>query len=386
MLFYCSAVLGAQMPVNVILGGLAGAALADNRAFATLPISVIVLTSMFTAPFASWLMGRFGRRPGFLLGAVAGGTGGGLSAYALLTERFELLLLGAAFTGIYQSFQGFYRFAASDTASDDFKPKAISWVMAGGLLAALIGPEIVRRTSDLLAPTPFAGAYAALVGVNVLGAAGLAFLDIPPPRSPARGVADGRSLGEIFRQPAALVAVLCGMVAYGSMSLVMTSTSLAMVEYGFTPDHAADVVRWHVFAMFAPSFFTGYVISRLGELRVIATGLALLAACVAIGTAGVDLHRFYLALIALGLGWNFGFIGATSLLGSVHSGAERARVQGLNDFLVLGFVALSSFSSGALFASYGWNVVQLAMLPALIVSFGALIWLWLARRSVPAHL
>jgi len=380
VLFVAQAVLGAQMPVHIILGGLAGALLAENKALATLPISVIVLVSMFTAPVASLVMGRHGRRFGFLAGSVAGGIGGALSAHALLAGSFALLVLGAAFSGIYQSFQGFFRFAAADTASEAFKPKAISWVMAGGLVSALLGPEIVRFAGDYYAPTPYAGAYAALVAVNVIGAAALTFLRIPiPPRRTAGGT--GRPLAVIFREPKVLVAVACAMVSFSVMNLVMTSTPLAMVGHGFSPEHAADVVRWHVFAMFAPSFFTGSLIARFGVGRVIATGLLLLGACAAIALSGAELHRFYAALIILGVGWNFGFVGATSLLASAHAPAEQAKVQGFNDFLVFGLVSVASFSSGALLNSYGWTAVQVAVLPGLAVGLLALAWLWMQGGS-----
>ena len=281
--------------------------------------------------------------------------------------------------GVYQAAQGFFRFAAADTASEHFKPKAISWVLAGGLLSALLGPEIVRATSESVARVPYAGAYLAMIALNVVGAVGLSFLDIPPPPRAAEAADTGRPLAVIARQPVFVVAVLSGMVGFASMSLVMTSTPLAMVGHGFTPDHAADVVRWHIVAMFAPSFFTGSVIVRFGRLPVIAVGLLLLGVCGAIALAGVDLHHFYLALIALGIGWNFSFIGATSLLGTTHTRAEQAKVQGLNDFLVLGFVAVGSFGSGALLDAFGWNAVQYAMAPALLLALAGIAWLGLAR-------
>jgi MFS family permease len=380
VLFFCQAVLGAQMPVNIILGGLAGAVLAENRALATLPISVMVLVSMFTALPASHFMGRYGRRAGFLIGATAGAVGAACAARALVVDSFELLLLGAAFTGIYQSTQGFFRFAAADTATPAFKPKAISWVLAGGLLSALIGPEIVRTMGNYFAPVPYAGAYAAVVLVNLVGAAGLGFLDIPtPPRRP-KGAASGRPLLVILRQPKTVVAMLCAMLAYAMMTLVMTSTPLAMVGHGFTSDHAADVVRWHVLAMFAPSFFTGSLIARWGHVRVIAAGLVLLGICSLIALSGTELDRFYLALVALGLGWNFGFIGGTSLLAATHTLEEQAKVQGFNDFLVLGLVTVASVSSGALLSLFGWETVQLAMAPALLVAAAALVWLTATER------
>ncbi len=383
VLFCMQAILGAQLPVNIILGGLAGAVLAENRALATLPISIMVLLSMFSTLPMSHFMGRFGRRAGFLVGASAGAMGGLLSARALLVDSFELLLLGAAFTGVYQSTQGYFRFAAADTASPDFKPKAISWVLAGGLLSALIGPEIVRTMGDYFAPVPYAGAYATIVLVNVVGACGLFLLDIPKPPQRVKGAPSGRPLVEILRQPRTIVAIVCAMIAYAMMALVMTSTPLAMTDHGFTSNHAADVVRWHVLAMFAPSFFTGSLIARFGHVPIIALGLVALGVCSAIALTGTDLHQFYLALVALGLGWNFGFIGGTSLLTTTHTLEEQAKVQGLNDFLVLGLVTAASFGSGALLSLFGWNTVQLAMTPALVIAGVALAWLTASERRLP---
>ncbi len=381
ILAYAQAVLGSQMSIHIILGGLAGAHLANDASFATLPISIMVLVTMFTAPAASLLMGRFGRRAGFLTGALCGAIGGALSAWALMIGSFETLLAGAAFTGVYQSFQGFFRFAAADTATDSFKPKAISWVFAGGLLSALIGPEVVHISADYFAPIPYAGAYAAIVAINVVGALGLSLLRIPVPPRSLTGASSNRPLAEIFRRPKVVVAVLCAMVSYALMNLVMTSTSLAMVNHGFTSDHAADVVRLHVLAMFAPSFVTGSLIARFGHGKVIATGLVLLGACGAIALAGVELANFYWALFALGVGWNFGFIGATSLLATAHNSEERAKVQGLNDFLVFGLVAVASFSSGALLNGFGWPTVQYAMIPALTVAAIALSWFSFSRSK-----
>jgi predicted MFS family arabinose efflux permease len=299
----------------------------------------------------------------------------------LFVGSFGLFMAGSLLLGIYQAAQGFFRFAAADTASESFKPKAISWVLAGGLLSALLGPEIVRATSGSVMTVPYAGAYLAMIVLNVLGAIGLWFLDIPRPKRPASAADTGRPLALIARQPVFVIAVLSGMVGFASMSLVMTSTPLAMVGHGFTPDHAADVVRWHIVAMFAPSFFTGSVIVRFGRLPVIAVGLVLLGACGAIALAGVDLQHFYLALVALGIGWNFSFIGATSLLGTTHTPAEQAKVQGLNDFLVLSFVAVGSFGSGALLDAFGWNAVQYAMAPTLLVALAGVAWLALSRRA-----
>ncbi len=381
VLVFAHAVLGAQLALNIIVAGLAGALLADDPSLATLPISILVLGSLATTPGISLFMGRYGRRAGFLVGAAAGALGGGLCARALFVGSFELFLVGAVLLGIYQAAQGFFRFAAADSAPDALKPKAISWVLAGGLLSALLAPEIVRATADAFPAVPYAGAYLAVVALNVVGAAGLAFLDIPVPERVAGGAAAGRPLAVIARQPAFIVAVLSAMVGFASMSLVMTSTPLAMVGHGFTTDHAADVVRWHIIAMFAPSFFTGTVIVRFGRIPVIAAGLLLLAVCGAIAIAGVELTNFYWALIALGIGWNFSYIGATSLLGTTHTQAEQAKVQGLNDFLVLGLVAVGSFGSGALLDAFGWTAVQYAMAPALLAALAGLAWLKLAHAA-----
>lgn len=374
VLFVAHAILGSQMPLNIILGGLAGAELAGSRSLATLPISMVVLVSMFAAPLGSLLMGRFGRRAGFLIGAAAGAVGGALAAWSLVIGSFTLLLAGSAFSGIFTGFQGFVRFAASDAVPVHLKARAISWVLAAGLVNALAGPELFRLLGDAMAPTPYAGAYVAVVGVNLLGALVLVFLDIPPPPRSTSANANARPLGEILRQPAVITAMLCGMLSYAIMSLVMTSTPLAMTDHGHTAAQAADVVRWHVFAMFLPSFITGHLITRFGHSKVIATGLLLLLGCAAVALTGVDLHRFYLALIVLGFGWNFGFIGSTSLLATTHRPEEQSKVQGLNDFLVFGLVAVASFGSGALLNFSGWTAVQYAAIPSVIVAAVVLVW------------
>jgi MFS family permease len=380
VLVFAQAVLGSQLAINIIVAGLAGTVLAEDPSLATLPISIVVVGSLLTAPAMSLFMGRYGRRAGFWVAALAGAVASALCARALFEGSFGLFMAGSMLLGVFQAAQGFFRFAAADTASDAFKPKAISWVMAGGLLSALLGPEIVRATVATVPVVPYAGAYLAMIVLNLVGAVGLWFLDIPTPQRAVGETDTGRPLAVIVRQPAFLIAVLAGMVGFASMSLVMTSTPLAMVGHGFTPGHAADVVRWHIVAMFAPSFFTGSVIARFGRLPVIAVGLLLLGVCGAIALAGVELEHFYLALVALGIGWNFSFIGATSLLGTTHTRAEQAKVQGLNDFLVLGFVAVGSFGSGALLEAFGWNAVQYAMAPALVVALAGIGWLALVQR------
>ncbi|MEM9269496.1 MAG: MFS transporter, partial [Pseudomonadota bacterium] len=303
VLVAAQAILGAQMPISFTLGGLSGQMLAGHPCFATLPISVIVLTTMFTAPAISSLMQRMGRKTGFFLGAFAGAMGGLLSAWGLIQGSFTLFLLGSMGTGVYMAAQGFYRFAATDLASPEFRPRAISWVMAGGLLSAIVGPQLVKLTDTALDPVPFAGAYIAIAVLNVVGAVLFLFLHTPPAQSKEE-IAGGRSRGELLRDPRIFVAMICAMVSYSLMNLVMTSTPLAVVGCGFTTDNAADVVSAHVFAMFAPSFITGHLINRFGVERIVATGLVILAAAGGVALAGVNLTNFFGALVLLGIGWN----------------------------------------------------------------------------------
>ncbi|MEX0328741.1 MAG: MFS transporter [Ruegeria sp.] len=380
VLVAAQAILGAQMPMIFIVGGLAGQSLATNACLATLPISLIVLGSMLAATPVSAIMQRWGRRAGFLVGATAGACGGIVGAYGLFLGSFPVFLLGSLLTGIYMSAHGFYRFAAADTASDDFRPKAISYVMAGGLAAAVIGPQIVKLTSTAYV-IPFLGTYIAVIVLNIFGAALFFLLDIPTPDRPTADAPKGRTRLELLKTPRIAVAIICAMVSYALMNLVMTSTPLAVVGCGYTANDAADVVTSHVLAMYVPSFFTGHLIARFGVERIVAIGLAILAAAGVVALQGVELGNFFLALILLGVGWNFGFIGATSILAASHDPHERGRMQGLNDLLVFGGVTVASLASGGLMNCSGgspvegWTAVNLAMIPLLTLAGGALLWL-----------
>lgn len=380
ILVLAQAFLGAQMPMIFTIGGLAGQSLATNPCFATLPISLIVAGSMLSATPLSAIMQRFGRNTGFVIGALGGALGGLIGAYGLYTGSFAIFLLGSFMTGIYMSAQGFFRFAAADTASDDFRPKAISYVMAGGLISAIIGPQLVKATSDAFV-IPFLGSYLAVIGINVLGAFLFVFLKIPRPAPLAADAPRGRTRAELLKTPSIAVAVICGMVAYALMNLVMTSTPLAVVGCGFTQGNAADVVTFHVLAMFAPSFFTGHLIARFGVEKIMGTGLVILAAAGIVALQGVELGNFFVALILLGLGWNFGFIGATTMLAASHEPHERGRMQGMNDLFVFGGVTVASLASGGLMNCSGgnpiegWTAVNMAMAPFLMLAGGALIWL-----------
>jgi MFS family permease len=380
VLVAAQAILGAQMSANFIIGGLAGRMLAPTPCLATLPITLIVIGSMLTATPLSALMQRFGRRPGFFLGAVGGMAGAAVSALGLHQGSFGLFLLGAALTGIYMSAQNFYRFAAADTASDAYRPKAISAVMAGGLLSALVGPQMVNLTEQSTV-VPFLGTYLAIIALNAVGMLLFLFLDIPrpPPRSTA--AVPMRSRRDMLRDPRIAVAVICGTVSYALMNLVMTSSPLAVVGCGFQVRDASNVVSAHVIAMYLPSVFTGYVIAAIGVERVVGLGLAILTCAGAVALSGVSLPHFYGALVLLGIGWNFGFIGATAMLAGSHRPEERGRVQGMNDLLVFFGVTIASLSSGGLLncaggsVVEGWNMVNLAMLPFLVLAGGSLVWL-----------
>lgn len=387
VLVAAQAVLGAQMPMIFTIAGLAGQSLASNPCWATLPISAAVLGSMLSATPLSALMQRHGRRAGFVAGAVGGMVGAMIGALALYIGNFPLFVLGALFTGMYMSAQGFYRFAAADTASEAFRPKAISWVMAGGLLSAVIGPQLVKVTATAMV-FPFLGTYLTVIALNAFGMFLFVALRIPTPPPPSADAPRGRSRMELLRTPAIAVAVICATVSYALMNLVMTSSPLAIVGCGFQTSDAANVVTAHVLAMYAPSFITGHVIARIGADKVVAIGLAILASAGAVALTGVELEQFFLALILLGVGWNFGFIGATTMLASSYAPYERGRMQGLNDLIVFGGVTMASLSSGGLMnctgaggavgpeaVQAGWEAVNIAMVPFLILSGGALIWL-----------
>jgi len=398
VLVAAQAILGAQMPMLFVVGGLAGAMLSSNPCLATLPISFIVFGSMTTAPWMSPLMQRRGRRFGFVLGALAGAAGAAVSAYGLYQQNFLIFLLGSYLSGIYMSSQGFLRFAAADTASDAFRPKAISYVMAGGLASAILGPQLNTLVGEAYV-IPFLGSYLAIIALNLFGMLLFFGLDLPKGTGTiAQGAVPGRTRRELLQDPRIAVAIICGMVSYALMNLVMTSTPLAVVGCGFTTADANNIVSAHVLAMFIPSFFTGHLIARFGVERIIATGLIILAAAGGAALAGIevgggnpDLWSFYAGLILLGLGWNFGFIGATSMLAASHRPEERGVAQGLNDLLVFGCVTFASLASGGLMNCSGgtpvagWAAVNYAMIPFLALAGGALIWLTInGRRNRPA--
>lgn len=391
VLVAAQAILGSQITMIFVVGGLAGQLLSPIVCFATLPISLIVFGSMTTAPWLSPFMQRYGRRAGFYAGALGGLLGAGLSAYAITISNFWIFLLGSYLTGIYMSAQGFFRFAAADTASDSFRPKAISYVLAGGLVSAIIGPQLV---SWLTIGNPdstvmkFLPVYFGAIGLNLVGMLLFVFLRIPKPATVGHGSSPRRTAWQLLTTPRIAVAVICAMVSYALMNLVMTSTPLAVVGCGYSVSDASNIVTGHVLAMFAPSFFTGHLIARFGVEKIMGMGLAILAAAGLVALSGVELTNFYAALILLGLGWNFGFIGATTLLATSHKPSEQGVVQGMNDMIVFGMVTIASLASGGLMNCSGgspiegWTAVNLAMVPFLVLAAGSLIWLALGPRKL----
>lgn len=386
VLVAAQAILGGQMPMIFVVGGLAGGMLTDNPCFATLPISLIVFGSMTTAPWLSPLMQKYGRKTGFFIGAIAGALGSAVSAYGLYVASFAIFLLGSYISGIYMSAQGFYRFAATDTASDSFRPKAISFVMAGGLISAILGPQLNKLVQDS-SVVPFLGSYMAIIALNVVGMFVFLLLRLPKGTSkePTATLAP-RSRMQLLRDPSILVAIACGMVAYSLMNLVMTSTPLAVVGCGLTKNNANDIVSAHVIAMFLPSFFSGHLITRFGVEKIMGVGLLILGSAGIVALSGAELGNFYAALILLGVGWNFGFIGATTLLTRAHAPHERGRVQGMNDAIVFGCVTIASIASGGLMncsggsVVQGWAAVNYAMVPFLLLAGAALLWLVITNK------
>lgn len=363
---------GANPAIIVSLGGIVGAQLVADQAFATVPVSLLQLGIASGVIPAAMIMRKLGRRSGYLIGALVGAAGASLAAGGATLRLFWLFCLGTFVCGLYGSFVQSYRFAAADTATDDFRPRAISWVMIGGLLAGIIGPQSVYWTRDLTPAAPFAASFLAQGALALLAIVIVSQLR-PPPRTAIRP-GGGRPLGQIMRQPKFIASVTASLVAYGLMSFVMTAAPMAMVACGHSVGDAALGIQWHVLSMFGPSFFTGRLIARFGKGTVTAVGLGLTALAAVVGLTGLSVGHFWLALILLGLGWNLGFIGATALVTDCYRPEERVKVQAANDFLVFGSVAIASFSSGGLLSHGGWNAVNWLVFPPVAIALLLVAW------------
>ncbi len=379
----CAQALGGASPAIVVsLGGIVGTQLVEDKTFATVPVSLMQLGIAAGVIPAAMLMRRFGRRDGYLIGALTGAVAASLAAVGAGAQLLWLFCIGTFMCGLYAAFVQSYRFAATDTASESFKPRAISWVMFGGLAAGVIGPQSVFWTRDLTPAAPFAASFLAQGGLALLAIVVLLRLRGQPVAASAQS--RGRPLPEIMRQPKFIASVTAGLVSYGLMSFVMTAAPLAMVGCGHSVGEAALGIQWHVLAMFGPSFFTGRLIARFGKEAVTASGLVLTACAAIVGLHGISVAHFWLALILLGIGWNLGFIGATALVTDCYRPEERVRVQAANDFLVFGSVAIASFAAGGLLGHGGWDSVNWLVFPPVAVALGLVAWQALQRRALPA--
>lgn len=376
LLFFCQALMNASVVGQVTMSALVGYSLAEDKSLATLPMAIQMLATMAASIPAGIVFGRLGRRAGFALGAVAAFIGSLVFAAGIWQADFWLYVAGALPAGLGMGIAQHYRFAAAEVASPAYRPRAIALVMAGGVLAAIFGPEMVKQTKDAVPPFLFLGTYLVFATLPIICGVLLTIVRLPPapprPKSPT-------PISEIIRRPAFLTAAITGAIAYGTMNLVMTSTPLEMMACGFAVAASATVIQAHAVAMFAPGFVTGRLIARYGVRRIIAVGAALNAGCVAVALMGSDFWHFVVALVLLGLGWNFMFTGATTLLSEAHTGPERVRAQAANDFIVFGTTAFTALASGAAHAGFGWSVLNLSLLPALAVAMVLVLW---PRREV----
>ncbi|MGX9178556.1 MFS transporter [Mesorhizobium sp. BHbdii] len=369
------AIIGSAAPIAISVGGLAGHyLLGSDKSLATAPITGFNVGVALGALPAAAIISRLGQRDGFMTGTIVTALGGLIATLALFQASFWLFAFGLLVIGIGGAFVQQFRFAAADNAPSEFKARAISFVLAGGIVTAILGPQIVIFTRELFAPVMFAGSFASILGLAAVGAAILSFLRIPAKAAGKVEIADSdaRPLSEIVTRPRFVAALFCAVGSYALMSFVMTGAPLAMVGCGLSTDDATLGISWHVMAMFAPSFFTGSLIYRFGAERIVATGLVLLVGCAVVALSGLALWQFWTALILLGLGWNFGFIGATAMVADSYRPSEKGKVQGFHDFVLFGSVAFASLMSGAVYNAWGWEMLNWIIFPVTVLCFVAL--------------
>ncbi|MFW2344506.1 MAG: MFS transporter [Brevundimonas mediterranea] len=371
---------GASPPIVMSLGGLVGQQLAADPAWVTFPVSLFGLgLALGTLP-AAFIMRRHGRRNGYLTGALIGIASGLIAAFGIFAASFVIFCLGAFTAGLYGAYVQSYRFAAADGAEGDLKAKAISWVMVGGLVAAVVGPQLVIWTRDAVPGTPYVGSFLSQAALALLVIPVLLMLRSPPDVARA-GASGGRPLRKILRAPRYMLAVATGVVSYGLMAFVMTAAPVAMVNTGHSVDSAALGIQWHLLAMFAPSFFTGRLMAQFGKERVAAVGMVLIAVSAVVALSGIAVANFWLSLMIMGVGWNFSFIGATAMVTDCHTPEERGKAQGANDFFVFGATAIVSFLAGAVLNTAGWQAINWLLFPPIALILAPL--LWQAARGNP---
>ncbi len=362
-----------------IVGGIL---LVDDKSLATLPLALQFVAMALTTIPASLYMGRFGRKVGFITGASIGACGGALGAYAIMQGDFVLFCIASLLTGSFNGFCHYFRFAAADVSTDAFRSKAISYVLAGSIVAALLGPTLARNTADLMS-AQFAGVYLALIVVYLLVACIVSFIDIPRPTAEQRK-AGGRPLSKITRQPKFIIAVCAATFGYLVMSFLMTVTPIAMGVCGFTFSDSSYVIQAHILGMYAPAFVTGHLINRFGVNNILIAGSVLCGASIVIHLSGIGFMNFLFGLVLVGVGWNFLFTGGTTLLTQTYTPAEKAKVQGLNDFFIWGTISIGAVTSGAVQHSVGWSAVNLVMAPLVLVVFATTLWLRFSGRKAAA--
>ncbi|WP_128930844.1 MFS transporter [Bradyrhizobium zhanjiangense] len=374
------ALTGANSAVIFATGSIVGATLAPDMSLATVPLSMYVLgLAAGTLPTGA-ISRRFGRRAAFVIGTGLGTLTGLLGSFAILHASFALFCIATFLGGLYGAVAQSYRFAAADGASAAYRPKAVSWVMAGGVFAGVLGPQLVQWSMDVWQPYLFAFSFLVQAAVALVAMGIVAGVDMPKPA--AADLHGGRPLLDIVTQPRFIAAALCGVIAYPMMNLVMTSAPLAMKLCGLSVSDSNFGIQWHIVAMYGPSFFTGALIARFGAPKVVAAGLLLEAGAAGIGLSGITAMHFWATLIVLGVGWNFSFIGASALVLETHRPQERNKVQAFNDFLVFGMMAIGSFSSGQLLANYGWSAVNMVVFPPVVLGLAVLsLASWARRRK-----
>ena len=379
LLATCQAFANTGTSMLAAVAALAGHLLADDKSLATLPLAVQWTATMCTSIPASQLMRHVGRRAGLSFGAVLFIIGGGLGFWSIQVASFGLFIVSSVFIGSAVSFIQFYRFAAVDSVPDSFRGKAVSLVLAGGVVAAVMGGEVAKLSVNWFLPFVYAGCYVAFAMLGVLVLLTLQGVRIPGLTAEQRR-SSGRPMLEIARQPVFIVAVLSSAFSFACMILVMTATPLAMEGCGFGFNDTATVIQWHVLAMYAPSFITGTLVARFGELKIITVGVVLITAALGANVAGIEFLNFWAGLVLIGVGWNFMFVGGTTLLAQSHTIEERAKVQGANDFIVFTTAAAAAFGSGALYNSAGWNAVNFGVAPVMLAALIAVVWVAMSRQ------
>ncbi|UHS56795.1 MFS transporter [Agrobacterium vaccinii] len=385
LLTMAQAVMGSAGPLSFSVGALAGyQLLGADKSLATAPLTGFNVGVAIGAVAVAFAARFLGRKTGFILGALLCSTGGGLASLALFRADFWLFAFGLLLIGVAGGFTQKIRFAAADASPSFYKPKAISWILAGGVISAILGPQLAIFGKDAFEPVLFAGAFMALIPLGLIAAAVFSFLKLPELRSVSTISEPARPLKEIVLTHRFMTGMICGIGSYALMTFMMIGAPLAMViGCGFPSEMATLGIQWHVLAMFGPSFFTGMLISRFGAEKVVAAGLLVLMACAVVAHMGIELWNFWAALILLGMGWNFGFIGATSIVSSSYRPHEADKVQGFHDIILFGTVALSSFASGQVFTTWGWSVMNLVIWPVAGTCLLLILFLFLKQKRKP---